>query len=98
MDNKRFHEQLNEYLEELDCTAKELGKASGLSAATLSRYRSGSRVPDTDTEAFWGICRAIAGIAGQRGIETLTEEKVRESFLRCQDIVTVDKELSLIHI
>lgn len=92
MDNKRFHEQLNEYLEELDCTAKELGKASGLSAATLSRYRSGSRVPDTDTEAFWGICRAIAGIAGQRGIETLTEEKVRESFLRCQDIVTVDKE------
>ncbi len=92
MDNKRFHEQLNEYLEELDCTAKELGEVSGLSAATLSRYRSGSRVPDVDTEAFNGICEAIGRIAGQRGIETLTKEKARESFLRCRDMSAVDKE------
>ena len=92
MDNRRFHEQLNEYLEELDCTAKELGEASGLSAATLSRYRSGSRIPDAGTEAFNSICEAIGRIAGQRGIETLTEEKVRESFLRCLDMTAVDKE------
>lgn len=92
MDNKRFHEQLNEYLEELDCTAKELGEASGLSAATLSRYRSGSRIPDAGTEAFNSICEAIGRIAGQRGIETLTEEKIRESFLRCLDMTAVDKE------
>lgn len=92
MDNKRFHEQLNEYLEELDCTAKELGEVSGVSAATLSRYRSGSRIPDAGTESFNSICEAIGRIAGQRGIETLTEEKVRESFLRCLDMTAVDKE------
>ena len=92
MGNKRFHEQLNEYLEELDCTAKELGEVSGVSAATLSRYRSGSRIPDAGTEAFNSICEAIGRIAGQRGIETLTEEKVRESFLRCLDMTAVDKE------
>ena len=92
MDNKRFHEQLNEYLEELDCTAKELGEVSGVSAATLSRYRSGSRIPDVGTEAFNSICEAIGRIAGQRGIETLTEETVRESFLRCLDMTAVDKE------
>lgn len=92
MDNKRFHEQLNEYLEELDCTAKELGEVSGVSAATLSRYRSGSRIPDAGTEAFNSICEAIGRIAGQRGIETLTEEKVRESFLHCLDMTDVDKE------
>ncbi len=92
MDNKRFHEQLNEYLEELDCTAKELGEVSGVSAATLSRYRSGSRIPDAGTEAFNSICEAIGRIAEQRGIETLTEEKVRESFLRCLDMTAVDKE------
>ncbi len=92
MDNKRFHEQLSEYLEELDCTAKELGEVSGVSAATLSRYRSGSRIPDAGTEAFNSICEAIGRIAGQRGIETLTEEKVRESFLRCLDMTAVDKE------
>lgn len=92
MDNKRFHEQLNEYLEELDCTAKELGEVSGVSATTLSRYRSGSRIPDAGTEAFNSICEAIGRIAGQRGIETLTEETVRESFLRCLDMTAVDKE------
>lgn len=92
MDNKRFHEQLNEYLEELDCTAKELGEVSGVSAATLSRYRSGSRIPDAGTEAFNSICEAIGRIAVQRGIETLTEETVRESFLRCLDMTAVDKE------
>lgn len=92
MGNKRFHEQLNEYLEELDCTAKELGEVSGVSAATLSRYRSGSRIPDAGTEAFNSICEAIGRIAGQRGIETLTEETVRESFLRCLDMTAVDKE------
>ena len=92
MDNKRFHEQLNEYLEELDCTAKELGEVSGVSAATLSRYRSGSRIPDAGTVAFNSICEAIGRIAGQRGIETLTEETVRESFLRCLDMTAVDKE------
>lgn len=92
MDNKRFHEQLNEYLEELDCTAKELGEVSGVSAATLSRYRSGSRIPDAGTEAFNSICEAIGRIARQRGIETLTEETVRESFLRCLDMTAVDKE------
>ena len=92
MDNKRFHEQLNEYLEELGCTAKELGEVSGVSAATLSRYRSGSRIPDAGTEAFNSICEAIGRIAGQRGIETLTEETVRESFLRCLDMTAVDKE------
>ena len=92
MDNKSFHEQLNEYLEELDCTAKELGEVSGVSAATLSRYRSGSRIPDVGTEAFNSICEAIGRIAGQRGIETLTEEKVRESFLHCLDMTAVDKE------
>ena len=92
MDNKRFHEQLNEYLEELDCTAKELAEVSGVSAATLSRYRSGSRIPDAGTEAFNSICEAIGRIAGQRGIETLTEETVRESFLRCLDMTAVDKE------
>ena len=92
MDNKRFHEQLNEYQEELDCTAKELGEVSGVSAATLSRYRSGSRIPDAGTEAFNSICEAIGRIAGQRGIETLTEATVRESFLRCLDMTAVDKE------
>ena len=47
-----FHEKLNEYIQMLSCTAKELSELSGLSAATLSRYRSGERVPDMRSSAF----------------------------------------------
>ena len=43
-----FAKKLNEYIELLDCTAKELAETSGLSAATLSRYRTGSRLPDSE--------------------------------------------------
>ncbi len=39
----KFCNQLNEYIELLGCTAKELGSTADLSAATLSRYRSGER-------------------------------------------------------
>ena len=36
----KFHEQLNAYLQQLDCMAKEVSELSGISTATLSRYRT----------------------------------------------------------
>ena len=47
-----FKEKLNEYIEQLGCTSKELAQASGLSAATISRYRSGDRLPQRDSENY----------------------------------------------
>ncbi len=41
----RFCEQLNEYIERLGCQGKELAEAAGLSAPSLSRYRTGERTP-----------------------------------------------------
>ena len=41
-------------MEELDYSAKELAESSGLSAATISRYRFGERIPDTES-AFRNI-------------------------------------------
>ena len=87
-----FHEKLNEYIQMLPCTAKELSELSGLSAATLSRYRSGERVPDMRSSAFSQLCSAIARISEQKGNSTLTADAVRESFLSCEDLVTVDRE------
>lgn len=87
-----FHEKLNEYIQMLSCTAKELSELSGLSAATLSRYRSGERVPDMRSSAFSQLCSAIAKISEQKGNSTLTADAVRKSFLSCADLVTVDRE------
>ncbi len=35
-----FKKILDDYMKQLDCTAKDLAESSGLSAATISRYRS----------------------------------------------------------
>ena len=88
-----YNEQLNEYISQLNCTAKQLSEQAGLSAATLSRYRSGERVPEINSEAFNSICAAIAAISAQTNpAEALTETQVAESFLKCPDIIATDKE------
>ena len=40
-----FKDQLNIYMKELNCTAKQISEISELSAASLSRYRNGERIP-----------------------------------------------------
>lgn len=88
----KFHEQLNEYIQRIDCTAKELSDASGLSPATLSRYRSGERVPGIDTKAFRQLTVAIVQIAEKKQIPTITADLVAEGFRSCSDIVTVNRK------
>ncbi len=87
-----FHEKLNEYIQTIPCTAKEISELSGLSAATLSRYRSGERVPEMRSPAFSQLCSAIAVLAERKGLSDITCDSVRNSFLACSNLVTVDRE------
>ena len=89
----KFCEAFNAYLEELGCTAKELTEYSGLSAATLSRYRSGERVPERGSAAMEKLCTAVAQAAQRRGYGELTSEKVRQRFQRCPDVAVTDRGL-----
>lgn len=86
-----FCERLNEYINTLSCTAKELAEAAKISPSAFSRYRSGERVPEMGSSAFEGICRAIAEIASQKRID-LTADYVRDAFAECEDLFTTDKE------
>ena len=88
-----FSEKLNEYMKRLSCTAKELCNLSGISPASLSRYRNGERIPEFGTKSFEELCIAIAQIAAQKKIPDITADSVKESFLACEDIVSTDKEL-----
>lgn len=87
-----FSEKLKEYMETLHCTAKELSDASGLSPATVSRYRSGERVPEPDSEAFDRLCNAIVSLSSGSAAP-LSRAAVEESFLRCPDFMAADQEL-----
>ena len=39
-----FSEKMNEYIELIGCSAKELSDASLISPAVISRYRNGERI------------------------------------------------------
>ena len=76
-----FKEQLTTYMEQLDCTAKELSEHSGLSASTISRYRSGERMPEAGSDNFTALIKGLVKIAEAKGIASVTEEAVTDALL-----------------
>lgn len=89
-----FSETLKKYMETLHCTAKELSDASGLSPATVSRYRSGERVPEPNSDAFDRLCNAIVLLSKKGSAAApLSREAVAEGFLCCSDLIVSDEEL-----
>ena len=89
----KVYEKLNEYMEQLSCTAKDLCDLSGISAASFSRYRSGERVPELNTKPFDSLCSAIAELAEKKALSDITAESVKETFLACEDFSSTDKEM-----
>lgn len=86
-----FNDQLNAYIARLGCTARELAECSGLSAATVSRYRSGERMPDRAQLA--ALCRGIAALAAQKGQEGFAAPEVERTLLvLCSEKPELDSE------
>ena len=89
----KFYEKLNNYLVQLSCMAKDICQLSGISAASLSRYRNGERVPELGTKPFEELCCALAQIAKKKNIPEITVNTVKEAFVSCDDFISTDKEL-----
>lgn len=85
-----FKDRLNEYIELLECTAKELAESCGLSAATISRYRSGERIPEAGTENYEALIAGIVQIAENRKMPDVTATSVDASFSSLVKSSTVD--------
>lgn len=75
-----FKKLLDDYMKQLNCTAKDLAEKSGLSAATISRYRSGDRTPEDGSENFARLINGIVSIAESKGIPDISEQSVSDSF------------------
>lgn len=61
-----FCDLLNRYMQQLDCTAKELSERSGISASVISRYRSGEREPQPDSDTLATLASVLTAIASER--------------------------------
>lgn len=85
----RFFERLNEWMELADCTAKELSEACGLSAATLSRFRSGERTPDQ--EGLKLLLQGLCTIATCKG-KQLSPDSLYAQCTDCMDLQRSDPE------
>ena len=83
-----FSELLNEYIRVLYCTAGELAEASGLTQASLSRYRNGQRVPEAET--LKKLSAGIGSIARQHGVKDLDPDSVFLRFAETIGIVEAD--------
>ena len=85
-----FKDKLNEYVKFLNCTAKDLSEASGLSPATISRYRSGERIPEANSKNLIYLINGLVKIANNNNIDSITIESISEDFLKILKDNTVD--------
>lgn len=98
-----FGEKLNELIRSFGCTPKRLVSLSGVSGATISRYRAGAREPSPDSEIFDHIVTGLYKAAVDAGHTDVTEDQIRSSLLavmkdtgRAYDTDSFHKNLDLL--
>ena len=81
MEGMDFSGLLNAYMKRLKCTSAELVAYSGVSAATVSRYRAGIRTPSPDSTQFRAIAAGLARAAAEIGRPEMDEALFRRELL-----------------
>ena len=89
-DKMKLDERLNQYMTQIDCRAKELAEASGLSQAVISRYKNGHRTPDLENAKK--LAQGIVTLAKKKDI-ALSYDTVISEFEDSLNIGGVDPEL-----
>ena len=78
---------LNDYIEKLNCTSKELSKASGISETVISRYKSGDRTPKYNSKQLNDLINGIIKIAKEKNINV---ERVKSDFDKIYNIIDIE--------
>lgn len=73
-----FSDKFNEYMDLTGCSGKEFSEYSGISEATISRYRTGERAPKSSSADMKRLCRGICIAAEKKGIAGITYKTVEE--------------------
>lgn len=75
-----FQDKLNDYMNMLNCSGKEFAQFSGISEATVSRYKSGARTPRANSEDMKKLCRGICTAANRKGIDGISYKALLTEF------------------
>ena len=76
-----FAEKLNGYMTRYNCTPKRLVTMSGVSAATISRYRSGSREPLANSMILENISKGLYHAAKEAGYVDLSADQIKDDLI-----------------
>ena len=74
----KFYEELNHYMELLDCSAKDICEISDLSPTIISRYLNDKRTPRVTSEYFDKIVESLYIIANKKKIK-LSKDSIFET-------------------
>ncbi len=67
-----FQDYLRHDIEHIGCSLSELSRASGLSSAVISRYRSGERIPRPDSEMLVQLCNGLSQLEAEAGLKPMS--------------------------
>ena len=76
----KFGELLDDYLYKLRSSSKELSDVTGLSTASISRYKSGERIPVRNGEQYKALLKGLSSLAEKKGISGMSEQELEISF------------------
>ncbi len=99
----KFKDYLQKDLERIGCSLSELSKASGLSSAVLSRYRSGERAPRKDSELLVQLCSGISTLEQKAGLPSNHQNRLAVYKAALSDDYTLnydrfDRLLRILHV
>lgn len=84
-----FSKKLNEFIEILDCSGKELANVSNIKEPIISCYRNGSRIPKYNSNNYNNLINGILIISNNKNIN-LDENLVKNSLKNCFKINNID--------
>ena len=77
-----FKDKLNDYLNIINCSSKELSIKSGISESLISRYRSGKRIPRENSIQLKKISTAIEDIIKEKNISKFMEVNIYNELVK----------------
>ena len=84
-----FSDKLNEYIDLIGCTNKQLSDITGIAPPVISGYRKGNRIPKYDSDQFKKLVSGIVTLSKEKKIDTITKDNVKNdlgNFLKKENI------------